>query len=261
MTLKQTFSFMIASISLIAATTLVSTAQALPPPGPPNPGPNPGSEQRSVILRQRFINQTISVRRLLGIDNRFNGYSIDSVVVDVHGINVGTQMHMTINGQIRESLLNPLNRVYFIPRFKAVFGAGVQDLGLYIQGLADIDAITLNMTRPSDNQPEQVTVPMNIFKRMYGNDRVELSQYADLTQYNGMRLVALEITGRANAETAAVDVVIDNRNSTNSVELNSVLQTYTVYPRNVVIGRDAAFIALLNRGDLNIDTVTLKLAR
>ena len=262
MTLKNTISFIIASISLIAATSF-STAQAqMPPPPPPNQGPNQGTDQRSVVLRLRYINSRIQLRQLLGIDNRFNGYSIESVFVDVHGSNVNTRMDLLINNQIQQSAYTPVGRIVLRPLTPVVFGFGARDaqtLDLGIAGLSDIDAITLNMNRPGST-PIAITVPINIFKRMYGNDRIDLNQYADLSQYRGMRVVSMDIAGRSNAGISNLDIVIDNRNSSQSIAMSETQQTYTVIPQDVVIGREAG-IALLNRGDLNIDTVTLKLAR
>jgi hypothetical protein len=251
MTLKQTLSFAVASISMITGLSAMATP---PPPG--------STDQRSVVLRQRYVNSRIQLRQLLGIDNRFDGYSIDSVVVDVHGSTANTRMDLLINNQIQESAYTPVGRMTFHPLKPVVFGNGVRDaqtLDLGIAGLSDIDAVTLNMKRPGTS-PVQISVPLNIFKRMYGNDRIDLNQYLDLTQYQGMRVVSMDIVGRANAGNALLDIVIGSRNSTQGISLSETQQTFTVNLQDVVIGTAEDFVSLLNNGDLNIDTVTLKLA-
>lgn len=252
MTLKQTLSFAIASISMITGLSAMAT--------PPS---SPTTDQRSIELRQRYVNSRIQLRQLLGIDNRFNGYSIESVVVDVHGSTTNTRMDLLINNQIQESAYTPVGRMTFHSLNPIVFGNGVRDaqtLDIGIAGLSDIDAITLNMIRPGTS-PVQIVVPLNVFKRMYGNDRIDLSQYLDLNKYRGMRVVSMDIAGRANAGNALLNIVIGNRSTVQGIAMSETQQAFTVNLQDVVIGQAEDFISLLNNGDLNIDTVTLKLVR
>lgn len=256
MTLKKFIAYSVASISLIISLG----AQAGVNPSTPSSG----AVQRRAILHYRYINNSIDLRALLGLNEAFSGYSVTSVAVDVHGSMQNTRMHLTVNGRSLYQYLTPVGRVVFQPR-NVVLDENAQGLGLYIDGLSDIDAVTVTLT-PAHNAPvppgsEEVSVPMDIFRRMHGADSLNLSDYADLNQYAGFKVTAIEITGRANENIAQLDLVVNNRgDGAGSVQLSPAQQVYTLIPRDTVLSSGDA-LTLLNRGDINIDKITLKLSR
>lgn len=256
MTLKKIITFSIASISLIISLG----AQA----GSVSSTPNSGAVSRSAMLRYRYINNSIDLRGLLGLNQQFSGYQVTSVVVDVHGSTSGTRMHLMLNGRSQYQYMTPVGRVVFTPR-NVVLDENVQTMGLYIEGLSDIDAVTVNLAPahnpPTPPAPVEVSVPMEVFRRMHGADSLNIAEYTDLNQYAGYKITAIEITGRANESVAQLDLIVNDRNAeAGSVQLSPAQQVYTIIPRDTTIGRGDV-LTLLNRGDINIDTITLKLTR
>jgi hypothetical protein len=116
--------------------------------------------------------------------------------------------------------------------------------------------------RPYPPQNPGYSVPVYVNRRMYGNDRLDLTQYLDLYQYRGYRLVAIDFIASAAYNTALVDVLINGFQTGPTTNLNPYNQSYRVYPNGTpYIGQGADSIVFYTRGDSFIQQVTLQIAR
>ncbi len=138
----------------------------VPPPPPnypgnggynPNPGggggynPNPGhgggyQDQRVVQIQRRVYNENIPLFLLAGIDGRYNGYTVQSVMVYVLGSAPGSQVSLIINGHFEPGAYSPMGPITLMPRFPAVIGQ-VHDIQLSVAGMADIQYVVINLVR------------------------------------------------------------------------------------------------------------------
>jgi hypothetical protein len=130
-----------------------------PPPPPPNypgnggynPNPNPGhgggyQEQRMVQIQRRVFNENIPLFLLAGIDGRYNGYTVQSVMVYVGRSAPGSQVSLIINGHFEPGAYSPMGPITLMPRFPAVIGQ-VHDIQLSVAGMADIQYVVINLVR------------------------------------------------------------------------------------------------------------------
>ncbi|MDG0815130.1 hypothetical protein [Bdellovibrio svalbardensis] len=230
-------------------------------------------EQRVIQVRRRIINEQLPLLQLAGIDRRYDGYTVQSIVVYVSGSGPRSDMSLVINGQRDASAVSPRGAVTLIPRYKAVLGRGqVNSIQLAISGGVDVDSIVLNLQPRNGggyppgnggggNWGREITVPLSVARRMLGNDRLDISPYIDMYQYRGMRITAIEIEAAALYQVAFIDVLINSFGQGPSVQIGNYIQRYTVYPQDAVIGQSAASIVLSTRGDMDIRGVTLRLSR
>lgn len=271
-----------------------------PPPAPiPSPlpggydgggyGPNQGNngygnqEQRVIQVRRRMMNEQLSLLQLAGIDSRYDGYTIQSIVVYASGNAPNSQLVLIVNGQRDSSALAVRGAATITPRYQATLGQGqVRDLQLFVAGGADVDSVVLNLQANNNgggynpghgggnhhgghggggNFGREIMVPLSVARRMISNDQLDISQYIDMYQYNGMRITAIEIQAASVYQVALMDVLINGCAQGSTVQLNNYLQTYSVYPQNAVIGQTASNIVINTRGDMEIRGVTLRLSR
>lgn len=239
-----------------------------PPERPPRPPGNPGyvDEQKSVYLGQRFFNQTIRLRELLGIGPQYRGYVVDSVLVDLRGATYNTNLSLMINGRIADSAYSPNYSAILYPQFEDEIGSEVQSLELRIDGVADIDSITVNLRRGNGydhgNPANDVVVPVVVYRRLMGNDRLDLGQYVNLWNYQGYRLAGIELNARAVYGSASLDILVNGFNAFNPVWLNQYSAPQLLFPnQNLIIGRGADSIVLYSRGDIELNHINLRLSR
>ncbi len=232
--------------------------------GPGNGGYN-NQEQRVIQVRRRIMNEQLPLLQLAGIDRRYDGYTIQSVVVYVSGSGPRSEVALVINNQRDTNAYSPRGAVTLIPRYQAVLGQ-VRSMQLSVAGGVDVDSIVLNLQPRSGGgngggQWGDISVPLSVARRMLGSDRLDITPYIDMYQYRGYRITAIEIEAAALYQVAFIDVLINSFGQGPSVQIGNYNQRYSVYPQDAVIGQSAASIVLSTRGDMDIRGVTLRLSR
>jgi hypothetical protein len=220
---------------------------------------------KSAVIRQRFSNQSLDLRSAVGIDQRYQGYVVESVQVDVRYSTPNTAIDLVINGSI-DSSASAMGRVTLTPRYQAVIDRGVRDLQISVRGLADIDAVYVNLRRQGGGGHggggwQDVQVPVSVYRHLNSNDRIDLAQLVNLSNYQGYRISSIDIEGNSTYQSALVDVVINGFNQGQSLQFGPRSQVLSAYPQNVVIGQNASSIVLFTRGDMDIRSVTIRLSR
>lgn len=293
MTLKNTLLMAFAAITLISNSAGAYIVPGNPPPPAPvpRPAPYPGDdgyqpgypgpgrddfgngygrqEQKVIYINRRVVDETLELRQLAGIGPNYRGFTVESVVVDIRGSGPRAEVSLLTDGRMEESAYSPQGRLILRPRFGAVLGQDIRTLQLGVRGMAFVDSITINLRengggwgpgRP-DRPGREQTVPLYVSRRMYGNDRLDLTQYIDMYRYRGMRIVAIDIEATPVFNTALIDVVINGFNQGPSLQVDRYRPMNSVYPQNAVLGQGADSIVFYTRGDLDIRGVTLRLSR
>lgn len=285
MTLKNSLLVAFAAITMTALTAEAYIVPGQPPrpvepaPYPQDPGypPFPGrddfgngaqgrQEQKIVYLNRRVINETLPLRQLAGIDERYRGYAVESVIVDLRGSGPRAEVALLADGRLEDSAYSPQGRILLRPQYQSVIGEGLNTLQLDVRGVADIQSITVNLVdngrigRPG--RPDRgLEVPLYVSRRMYGNDRLDLTQYIEMNRYRGYRIEALEIEAMPVYFTALADLIINGFNQGPTMQFDRNSYRQTVRPQNAILGMGADSLVLYTRGDLDIQRVTLRLSR
>lgn len=236
------------------------------PPYPGNGGYN-GQEQRTIQVRRRIMNENLSLLQLAGIDRRYDGYTVQSITAFISGSAPRAQVSLVINGQQDSSSFANRGAVTLVPRYAAVLGQ-VRDITLSVMGGVDLDTVVITLQAQQNggggNGPgwgRDITLPLQISRRMQGADRVDLTQYINVNQYRGYTITAIEIEASSVYQVAFIDLFINGFTQGQAIQLSNFVQRYSVYPQNAVIGQSAASIVIGNRGDLDVRSVTLRLSR
>lgn len=248
-----------------------------PGPGPgPQPGYGPGrggwTEQKSALIQRRVVNEELALRQLIGLGPNFEGYVVESVMVEVLGGDPRGQMNLMINGYSEDVSVAPRGFVNLFPRRGLELGRDINTLRLRVHGWMDIRSITVNLrqgrgggghggggVRPPDVR--EIVVPVNVYQSLYGGARIDVAQYINLAQYRGMRIQAIDVEASARFQGTALDVFI-NGYIQNTLSISPYQQIHTIFPTgNAVIGYGADSIVLGARGELQIQRVFLRLMR
>lgn len=273
MTLKNSVLIAFAAITLASL-----TAGAYIVPGGPRPVPRPGDdfgggrngrqEQKVIYINRHMSNETLHLRQLAGIGENYRGYTVESVIVDVRRSGPRAEVSLLADGRMEETAYSPQGRVQLRPRFRAVLGEDIRTLQLEVRGNAEIGSITINLVdgdsygRPDrpDRPGRGIEVPLSVSRRMYGNDRLDLTQYVDMYRYRGHRIEAIEIEATPVYNTALLDLVINGFNQGQTLQIDRYGSRQTIHPQNAVLGMGADSLVLYTRGDLDIRRVTLRLS-
>lgn len=242
----------------------------LPPDDFGNGGRHDGRQERKIIyLSRRVANETLHLRQLANINQSYDGYTVESVVVDLRNSGPRAEISLVTDGRREDTAYSPQGRIDLHPRFGAVLGRDIRTLQLEVLGVADIASITVNLRertgyeRPGrPGRPGQgLDVPLFVSRRMYGNDRLDLTQYIDMYRYSGYRIQEIVIEATPVYNTALLDVLINGFNQGQTLQIDRYSYRQTVRPYNAILGQGADSIVFYTRGDLDIRGVTLRLSR
>ncbi|MFM6930041.1 MAG: hypothetical protein ACKOX6_16335 [Bdellovibrio sp.] len=244
------------------------------PPGgnyPNQPGYPPGGgyqnpvDRKTIQVQRRVVNERLPLLGLAGLGRRYDGYTVESVEVSTRGAGPRTNIGLFINGTLDNWTASPRGIVRLAPKRSLVLGRNIASVDLDVNGMADIDWIVINL-RGSDygggyppGGQQRVTVPLNVARRMLGNDRLDLTAYINLNQYRGYRIELIEFEAASLMNVSFLDVVINNMQQGPRVQVGSWIQRYAVNPQNAELNqiRDLSFYTY---GNMDIRRVTLYLA-
>lgn len=247
------------------------------PPGPVRPGPvrpgprppeypypnNPGYATSQTIQVQRWVtNETLSLSYLMNL-NALQGLMVESVYVDLGGSASNSSIALMFDGAVEDSKYFPVEQVTLYPQYAHTIGYDFNSLQLQINSQMYVASITV-FVRQSDTPPNynnQLDIPLNINRRMSGNDRLDIGAYLNLSQYRGYRLMSVEVSANAVYNSAVISLLV-NGFSSGSVSLNNYPARVNLYPQNSsIIGQGADSLVLYSQGELNVQNVILHLSR
>lgn len=248
-------------------------------PGQPGHG-GYGTEQKVIYVQRRVMNERFNLFALAGINQRYQGCTVDSVSVNVMGSDIRTQMGLLINGNVDQWVNSPQRYFEFRPRYQAVIGQ-VRMMELDVRGMSDIQTIALNIRcngngggypnpnpgpnpgpNPNpgycdSNRPGQVfPVQLNVWQRLVGNARFDLNPYFNWQQYVGYRLRSVRFDATSYMNVSYLDFAVNGVIIGRS-QVGPWNQSYELTAQNVVIGQNAQNLVFFTQGDLELRNVTL----
>jgi hypothetical protein len=233
-----------------------------PPPPAPNYPPNPGyQEQRTAYVNRRMINERLSLLQLLQIGQQYRGYTVDSVIVNTRGSN--GRMDLLVNGAVQSSLSNGFGAIRLVPSYNTTVGVNLNTLELGVAGFADVDSITVNLTRGNSGPvpgPNDIVLPISINQRIYSNGRLDVSALIDMNRYRGMRIIAIDINANSVYQQATLSTLVNGQN-VGALALSPYSAVQSLYPQYAILGQYADALVFVATGDLNLNSVTLRLSR
>ncbi len=245
-----------------------------PNPGHDGPGYGQGEVKR-VYIGRSVRNERLPLRELAGLGSAYRGYEVVSVRARTRPNSAGTTtVQLVADGRVIATQRNPGYQIDLRPQIRAELGTVVRSLQLVVSGSTHIDEIEIEVVRGQNSggggggggyEPDpgygQQRVDIRVNRSLYGNDRIDLTQYVNLSQYRGYAIEEVIVTGSSQYENAFLDLLINSFNQ-GQATLTQYRQNHTYRLHNrPVIGRDASSIALYSRGNLTVERVTLVLSR
>lgn len=233
-----------------------------------------GRQERKVIyLNRRLSNETIPLRQLANIGENYNGYVVKSVVVETNRGMSNGELALLVDGREEDRSYASQGTIELIPRFATVLGQQIRSLQLAVRGTVNVSSITVNLVEGSrgggvpgrpgrpGNPGRSIEVPLNVARRLIGNDRLDLSYNIDVYNLRGYRVQEILIDATPAYNSALLDVVVGGFSSGRTLQIDRHNTRHSVIPQNAVIGQGGENIMLINRGDVDIRGVTLRLSR
>lgn len=233
--------------------------------------PNPPAiedkvEQKRIVLNRRVQNETLALRQLMGLDQKYRGYNVQRVVVDVIRSGPRSLMTLEINGRSEDSVAAPSGQVILKTGPMKELGTEVQSLQLAISGNVFINSITVFMKDKDRGGPvrpgREEIVSLAVNNRLLGNAQLDLTRFIDMHRYNGARIVSVEVDANAAYNQALMDLFVNSVSIGRTQNVDRFLRTYTFQAiRNETLGRSATRLVLSTRGDIDIRAVRLIIVR
>lgn len=246
------------------------------PANPEHPGDNDGGydngdqdhDVKRVYIGRSVRNERLRLRELAGLDSAYQGY----VVVSVRGTTRPNSSERTVvqliaDGRVIASQTNPGYQIYLRPQIRAELGTIIRSLQLAVSGSTYIEDLEIEVIRSgSDGHNQQPgygqrRVDIPIYRNTQTYESIYLSQYINLSQYRGLTVKQVIVTGSSLNQNAYVDLLISNYNY-GQVVFAPYRQQQSFWVQNqAVIGQNTNDIRLDVRGNMNVEKVTLVLSR
>lgn len=234
-------------------------------PYPGQPGnPGYGSEVKRIYIARNIVNETLPLRQLAGIGRQYIGWEVVSVRARTQPTNPGrTVAQLVSDGRVVATQINPGYQIDLVPQYRLILGESGNSLQLGIGGGTFIDTIEIELRRDGGgyNPPPPgygQNIEININRSVFGNDRIDLTQYIDLYRYSGRVIEQVLVTATARYNTGFIDLLINSFNIGQARFSGGYPQIATFFiNQQMVIGQGADSIVLYTQGDMNVEHVTL----
>lgn len=106
-------------------------------------------------------------------------------------------------------------------------------------------------------------VNINVYQQLYGNDRLDLTTYFNLSRYRGWSIEQVVIEGRVNGySSASINLILNGNNYGQAFFSSNYTQSEAIWlSRRPMIGNGADSIMLYSSGQMVVERVTLILSR
>lgn len=240
-----------------------------PPPSPPPYYPPPSQpgygdyEVKRIYLSRDVYNQSIDLRLHAGINYGYQGWAITSVRANTRPNSPAqTVAQLVVDGRIWASQVNPGYQIYLVPQSTLVLDQNARNVSLSISGGTYIDSIEVELRRNGGgyNPPPGYgqNIDISVYRSVYGNDRIDLTQYVDLYRYRGYRIEQVIVTATSRYGSSFVNLMVNGNSQGQLSFSSSYSQRQSLWlSGQPVIGQGADSIVLYTSGDMTVETVTL----
>lgn len=234
-----------------------------PAPRPPMPPPpSYGTETKSVWIGRAVWNETLPLRQLAGLGAQYNGWEVVSVRASTRPNDPGrTVVQLVAEGRSVATQVNPGYQILLYPQQRLILGANAQTLQLSINGGTYIDGLEIQLRRGGGYNPPPPAgqnIEINLYRSVFGNDRLDLTTYIDMYRYRGYSIQQVIITANARYNTGVISLLINGFDQGRVNIAAGYSQQQSVWLRQpMVIGQGADSVVLYTTGDMTIERVTL----
>jgi hypothetical protein len=217
---------------------------------------------KRIYLSRDLYNQSVDLRLFAGINYSYQGWAITSVRANTRPNSPAqTVAQLIVDGRVVASQLNPGYQIYLVPQSTVVLDQNARNVNLAISGSTYIDSIEIELRRAGHYNPPPSygqNIDITIYRSVYGNDRIDITQYIDLYRYRGYRVEQVIVSATARYGSAYVSLLV-NGNSHGQLSFNGgYSQRQSLWLSNQpVIGQGADSLVLYTSGDMTVETVTL----
>lgn len=237
-----------------------------PPQPPPPQNPGYGAEVKSVWIGRDVYNETIRIQALAGIGRQYSGWEVISVRANTRPNSPArTDVALIADGRVVASQINPGYQINLFPQVRTVLSE-YSDLQLNVGGGTYINDVLIEIRyngggyNPPSNPGYGRNIDLNIYRSVYGNDRIDLTQYFNLASYRGYTIQSVIITASSRYNTGFVSLLINGNNMGQVAFSSNYSQQGSIYlNRPAVIGQGADSLVLYTQGDMTIERVTIVL--
>ncbi len=241
-----------------------------PNPGYPNYPNDPGygyNDVKRIYVNRSVRNERLPLRELAGLDSRYRGWEIVSVRAQTRPNSSSTTIaQLLVDGRIVADQRNPGYQISLYPAQRIVLGQTAQSVQLAISGSTIIDVIEIEITNNGSGGYDpgygSEQIDLNIFRTVYGTDRVDLTSYIDMYRYRGYRIESIEITARADYNVATAELMVNSFTQGSVQFSSSYAQSQILFlNQRPVLGQGADSLVLRTRGNMTIERVLIRLSR
>lgn len=111
-------------------------------------------------------------------------------------------------------------------------------------------------------QHQELIVDVNLYRQFQGGERLEIGSLVGLYNYNGYRIVAVEIEGSNLYSDYGRISVTSNNDLVGAAVLTRYNQVHVDYPRlPLIIGRNVGYVQLFVDGNAQVGRIRFRLGR
>jgi hypothetical protein len=182
-------------------------------------------------------------------------FTLESVVIDLRGSAYNSRIDLVNNGRAEDSAYSPVELVTLYPRSKgSPFGFALQ-----VSGQVYMESVTLNFRSKSGFGT--ISVPVNVYGRLNGRNRLNLNAFVNLSQYYGYRIQSVEVMASAVYNPTSLQLLVNNFRDAEA-RVDRFSGPVILDPRNSpVIGQGLNDLALFANGEVDVQGATLFLTR
>lgn len=234
-------------------------------PNDPYPGqPDYGTEIKRIYIGRNIVNETLPLRQLAGIGSRYNGWEVVAVRARTQITSSGrTVAQLVSDGRVVATQVNPGYQIDLQPQYRLILGETAGTLQLGIGGGTFIDTIEIELRQDGGYNPPPSygqNIEINIYRSVYGDDRIDLTHYVDLQRYRGRVVEQVLVTATARYNSSFISLLINGFNKGQAHFSGGYPQTATFWMnQQLVIGQGADSLVLYTQGDMSVERVTIVL--
>lgn len=241
---------------------------ASPYPANPYPGqPSYGYDVKRIYIGRSVMNERLPLRQLGGIGRQYSGWEVVSVRVNTRPTNSGqTLMQLVSDGRIVASQYEMGYQTLLYPQYRLVLDQTANTLQLVIGGMPFIDNVEVELRQnggynpppPPQPPPYGQNIEINLYRSVFGNDRLDLTQFIDMQRYRGRVIEQVMLTANARYGVGFIGLLVNGYNF-GQAQINSGYSQNVTYRLNqpMVIGQGPSSVMLQTQGDMMIEHVTI----